>query len=131
MRQFANPSGFSLVEVLVASGMLAGAVLTVSQLFAATVTSTADARATGEASVVAWQKIEQLRSLAFGSDQTGVPVTDVTSDTAAVPERASGGTGLTGVAGSLERDTPGYVDFVDLFGEPLGGGPPAPAGTRY
>jgi type II secretory pathway pseudopilin PulG len=123
--------GFSLVEVIVAAGLLAGAVLSVAQLFAAATTATADARATGEATALAWQKAEELRSLAFGSDDAGVPVTDTSSDTASVPERPAGGTGLSAVAGALERDTEGNVDYLDELCQPLGGGPQPPRGARY
>lgn len=115
-RQVDSPSGFSLIEVLVASGMLAGALLTMSQLFATAVASTAEARATSEAATLAWQKLDELRSYAFGSDDAGAPVTDAA---------------LHGLAGSLDRDTAGYVDYVDALSEPVGNGPPAPAGTRY
>jgi prepilin-type N-terminal cleavage/methylation domain-containing protein len=126
--------GFSLVEVLVASGVLAAAVLSVAQLFVAATGATASARDTGEAAVLAWQKVEQLRSLAFGFDDAGVPITDTTTDTAAAPERPVGGSGLrASPAGVLARDTPGHVDFLDAWAQSLGGGGGAqpPPGTRY
>jgi prepilin-type N-terminal cleavage/methylation domain-containing protein len=128
--------GFSLVEVLVASGVLAAAVLSVAQLFVAATGATASARDTGEAAVLAWQKVEQLRSLAFGSDDAGVPITDTTTDTAAAPERPVGGSGLrASPAGVLVRDVPGHVDFLDAWAQSLGGGGAGgaqpPPGTRY
>jgi type II secretory pathway pseudopilin PulG len=128
--RFADIRGFSLIEVVIASGLLAGSVLTVAQLFATASEATAGARATGEAAVLAWQKIEQLRSLAFGRDAAGQPIDDTESDTAAVPERAAGGSGLR-VGGALDRDADGWVDFLDGFGQPLGGGAVPPAGARY
>src|SRR5207344_810990 len=89
-----SSSGFSLIEVMIASAVLAGAGLSIAELFAAATASTAQARETGEATMLAWQKVEQLRSLAFACDGAGQPVTDRSFDTAAVPERAFGGTGL-------------------------------------
>jgi prepilin-type N-terminal cleavage/methylation domain-containing protein len=132
MRSLASTRGFSLIEVMVASAVLAGAVLSAAQLFAAATASTADARAVGEGTVLAWQKLEQLRSLAFTSDDLGMPVTDASTDTAASPERPFGGTGLNpSPAGTLVRDTDGYVDYLDGHGTLLGGGAPLPAAARY
>jgi hypothetical protein len=42
--------------------------------------------------VLATQKMEQLRALAWTSDALGVPISDLT-DTAVVPHSSSGGTG--------------------------------------
>lgn len=132
MQSLASPRGFSLIEVMVASAVLAGAVLSAAQLFAAAAASTADARVVSEGTVLAWQKLEQLRSLAFTSDDLGMPVTDATTDTAAFPERPFGGTGLTpSPPGTLLRDTAGYVDYLDAHGTPLGGGARPPAAARY
>jgi prepilin-type N-terminal cleavage/methylation domain-containing protein len=132
MQRFRNPDGFSLLEVMVASAVLAGAVLSAAQLFAVATSSNADARATSEAAMLAWQKVEQLRSLAFTSDDAGMPVTDSSADTAAETIDALGGPGLgASPAGALERDTEGYVDYLDEFGVSLGGGPRAPRGARY
>ncbi len=68
-------------------------------------------------SVLAQQKMEQLRALTWGVDDLGRPLTDTTSDTTTVPERPAGGTGLSPSPGNtLAMDTPGYCDFVDAFG---------------
>ena len=132
MRSFSSARGFSFLEVMVAAAVLGGAVLSVAQLFAAATASTADARSVSEGTVLAWQKVEQLRSLAFTNDDAGGPITDTTPDTAADPERAFGGTGLSvSPDDALDRDVPGYVDYLDARGEPLGGGTPPPPGTRY
>jgi prepilin-type N-terminal cleavage/methylation domain-containing protein len=135
-RQATDVRGFSLVEVLVAVGVLAAAVLSVVQLFATATAATASARDTGEAAVLAWQKVEQLRSLAFGTDDAGLPITDTTTDLAAAPERPVGGPGLGGSpAGVLARDTSGHVDYLDAWAQSLGGGGAGgaqpPPGTRY
>jgi prepilin-type N-terminal cleavage/methylation domain-containing protein len=132
MRSRGGNAGFSLLEVMVASSVLAGAVVAAAQLFAVATASNADARTTSEATMLAWQKIEQLRSLAFTSDEAGQPITDVDADTAAEPPAAFGGAGLSpSPAGALDRDTDGYVDYLDGFGVPRAGGARAPRGVRY
>jgi prepilin-type N-terminal cleavage/methylation domain-containing protein len=132
MRSRRGEAGFSLLEVMVASTVLAGAVVAVAQIFAIATASNAEARATSEATMLAWQKIEQLRSLAFTRDDAGQPITDEGADTAAEPPGAFGGTGLgSSPAGTLDRDTGGYVDYLDGFGESRGGGARPPGGVRY
>jgi prepilin-type N-terminal cleavage/methylation domain-containing protein len=132
MRHIESPSGFSLIEVMVASAILGCAVLSIAQLVATSTGSTAGARAVSEATLLAWQKIDELRSLAFAFDGAGQPVTDETSDTATEPPRTSGGTGLTpSSSDTLRRDTAGYVDYLDTLGRQLGGGDRPPPGTRF
>jgi Tfp pilus assembly protein PilV len=57
-----DEAGFSLVEVLVATSLVAGALVSLAQLFVLAVMANDSARRTSEASVFAEQKIEQLRS---------------------------------------------------------------------
>ena len=136
MHSITSSRGFSLIEVMVASAILGCAVLSVAQLMAAATGSTAGARGVSEATLLAWQKLDQLRSLALTFDDAGQPVADLSTDTAAQPERAFGGTGLAVSGdGTLSRDTGGYVDYLDALGQPLGGGALGiggpPPGTRY
>ena len=85
------------------------------------------------ASVLAQQKMEQLRALTYGFDALNLPVTDSTTNLASVPEAPTGGTGLApSPAGALDANTVGYVDYVDANGASLGGGTPVPPnGTVY
>jgi prepilin-type N-terminal cleavage/methylation domain-containing protein len=121
MRAFESSSGFSLIEVMVASAILACAVLSIAQLAAASTRSTAGARAVSEATFHAWQKLDQLRALAWTFDDAGAPV----SDAGLAPSPA----------GALTQDTAGWVDYLDAWGQSLGGAAAAdgrpPAGTRY
>lgn len=113
--------GFSLVEVIVAACLLAVALCTLAQLFVIGIQSNLDARRMTEATVLAQQKLEELRSLAWGIDEHGIPVTDTTSDTAADPVQRDGGTGLSASPPTaLQANTPGFVDYVDRFGHKLG-----------
>ena len=69
--------------------------------------------------------MEQLRSLAWSVDASGAAVSDTSTDLTATPERSGGGVGLSPSPGrALDRDTPGYVDFLDAAGEVL------PAGSQ-
>jgi prepilin-type N-terminal cleavage/methylation domain-containing protein len=119
MQAFNSPRGFSLIEVMVASAILACAVLSVAQVMAVATSSTADARGVGEATLLAWQKVDELRGLAFTFDDAGGPVTD----DALAPSPG----------GTLSRDTSGYVEYLDTLGQRLddGGLAGRPRGARY
>jgi len=125
-------SGFSLVEVLVALGLIAGALVALAQLFAISTESNLASRTTTYAVALAEQKLEELRALTYGFDAGGMPVTDLQSDTSASPETPSGGTGLNPSPGTvLAQNTPGYVDYLDRAGSKLGGGSQPPGGAIY
>jgi type II secretory pathway pseudopilin PulG len=125
-------SGFSLVETLVAASLLATALVALAELMAVAVRTGATARDVTMATTLAQQKLEQLRGLAWGFDALGLPASDVTTDTAVSPERPRGGTGLSpSPAGALQRNTSGYVDYLDAAGRSLGGGDVPPTGTMY
>src|SRR5207244_9821267 len=83
------------------------------------------------ASLLAAQKMEQLRSLTWSVDAGGDPVTDTTTDVAGVAE-TSGGRGLqSSPAGALDHNVAGYCDFLARNGAPLGGGPTPPAAAVF
>jgi prepilin-type N-terminal cleavage/methylation domain-containing protein len=125
--------GFSLVEVLFALVVLSVTVSGLAHLFTLAAYTNARARATTYAAVLAQQKMEQLRSLAYGFDPGGGAVTDVDTDITVQPEFPGGGAGLqSSPPGALAADTAGYVDYVDARGASLGGAAAAPPpGTAY
>ncbi len=126
------PPGFSLLEALVATTILTVAVSALAGLSAMATRANDDAGAMSVATILAGQKMEQLRALAWGFDAAGAPVADTTTDTTVVPPRSSGGTGLSSSdGGALERNVPGYCDFLDAAGRSLGGGADAPSGAAY
>lgn len=130
--KYSSDSGFSLVEVLVASGLLVTAVVTLAQLFGASTRSNLASRNTTHAAVLAEQKVEELRGLTWGFDTLGLPITDTTTDTAVTPETSTGGTGLSpSPPTALQENTPGYVDYVDGFGNKLGTGAQPPANAIW
>ena len=124
--------GFSLIEAMVAAGLLAASFVALVQLFAIAVRSNVEARSVTYATVLAQQKLEQLQALTWGYNAQGLPVSDTTTDTAVNPERPAGGTGLSrSPSTSLRENTPGFVDYIDQFGRSLGGGADAPGGAVY
>jgi prepilin-type N-terminal cleavage/methylation domain-containing protein len=98
--------GFSILEVLVATSIVAVGVCALAQLVALAVHTNLHAKQTTIAAVLAQQKMEQLLS-----------------ETA---------TGLTASpADALGHNLEGYSDFLDAAGHLLGGGPATLAGTVY
>jgi hypothetical protein len=129
---FSDARGFSLAEVIIATGLLAAALVSLAQLIGIAVQSNTSARNTTFATVLAEQKLEQLRALAWGFDVSGLPVSDTTTNTAVTPETPNGGTGLSpSPATSLQENTPGWVDYIDGYGNILGTGQNPPAGALY
>jgi prepilin-type N-terminal cleavage/methylation domain-containing protein len=122
--------GFSLLEVLVATTIMAVALTTLAQLFVMSTNANMGAKSTTYAAVLAQQKMEQLRGLAWGFDSLGLPVTDISTDISVIPEQPAGGTGLS-PGGSLGRNVRGYCDFVDRNGTSLGTGTAPVNGTVY
>ena len=131
-RTSAGERGFSLLEVLFATTMLVVGVAGLAQLFALSTRTNTSARATTFASVLAQQKMEQLRGLTWGFDTLGLPLTDTSTNIAAAVESPTGGTGLTpSPTGTLGSNTNGYVDYLDATGKSLGSGSNAPQGTVF
>src|SRR3712207_6099680 len=89
-----DEAGFSLIEVMVATLIMATGVLTMAGMFGIATQSNASAQRNTYAAVLAEQKLEQLRSLAWGFDVQNLPVSDTSTDTTVVPESPTGGTGL-------------------------------------
>jgi hypothetical protein len=94
--------------------------------------SNRSARAGSDATVLALQKIEQLRGLAWGVDVSGAPISDLSTDTTRPVEMPTGGTGLSLSPGNtLTSNTNGWFDYVDRSGNVLGGGTEMLAGAVY
>jgi len=127
-----SESGFSLIETMVATGLLAGAVVVLGQMFAIAMADTTSARTGTFAAVLAEQKMEQLRGLTWGFDIIGLPLTDTTSNIALPIQSAAGGPGLSpSPSDSLRSNVDGYVDYIDQFGRIIGGGTTVPGATVY
>lgn len=127
-----SEAGFSIVEVLVATGLLASALVALAQLFAIATTTNANARSSTITMILAEQKIEQLRGLQYTFDRVGLPVQDTETDLAVYPPLATGGKGLSPhTDNTLQVNTDGYVDYLDHYGRTLGGGTVIPENTAF
>jgi type II secretory pathway pseudopilin PulG len=124
--------GFSLVEVLVASAVLMTGLIAVAQMFVMSTHKNMDARRVTTTAVLAQQKIEQLRALAWGFDEFGLPVSDFSSNITITPPASAGGVGVQASPGNtLTMSTPGYVDYLDAYGAWVGTGAAPPNGAVY
>jgi len=113
-------AGFSLIEVIFAIFLLTAVAVGVAQLFAVGTLANFRAKTQTSTTVLAAQKMEQLRGLTWAFDSEGLPVSDVSSrlDT---PVPTGGGPGLNPSPGNtLTQDVAGYVDYLDLHGAYLG-----------
>jgi len=127
-----SEAGFSIIEVLVATGLLATALVALAQLFAIATATNQAARNSTLTMILAEQKIEQLRALQYTFDRVGLPVQDTATDLAVYPPAATGGKGLSPhTDNTLQANTNGYVDYVDHFGRTLGGGTVIPDNTAF
>jgi type II secretory pathway pseudopilin PulG len=68
--------GFSLIEVVMAAGLVAGAFAALAQVLAMSIASDVSARSGSAATVLAAQKMEQLRALPWGARSPGVDYLD-------------------------------------------------------
>lgn len=103
-----SEDGFSLIEAVVAAGIVAGALAALAQMLAMSIANNASARSGSAAMVLAGQKMEQLRARRWDDYSPG------------------GSPGET-----LSGNVAGYVDYVDQWGHILGEGATMPAGTMY
>jgi type II secretory pathway pseudopilin PulG len=125
-----NSHGFSFVEVVVSMGILTVVSLGVAQLFAVSTRVNIIARGQTSTTMLAEQKMEQIRSLTWGFDSTGggLPVSDTSSDLTVYPLTQSGHGLDPSPTDALEHNTAGFVDFVDAGGTWVGTGD-TPTGT--
>ena len=105
MTNTSSTRGFTLVETLIATGLLVTAIAGLAQLFALSVRFTRDSGQFGVALAAAQDKLEALRALRFAYDEGGEIVTDARL-TASPPA-------------SLSEDVPRYVDWLDASGAAL------------
>jgi type II secretory pathway pseudopilin PulG len=108
MWDFRSTAGFSLIEALIATALLAGAIAALAQLVMRSAEQTTRAEHATIASVLAQAKLEELRALPFRFDANGVLI----EDPALAPSAAD----------SLDADSPPHVEALDRFGQPVAAG---------
>ena len=114
-------------------GLLTAVSLGVAQLFALSTRNNLTAKNQTSTTAMAQQKMEQLRGLTFGFDLAGqgLPVTDTTTNVAVWPVTNDGSGLNASPSDSLERNTEGFVDFLDRNGQWVGTGTNVPASAAY
>jgi hypothetical protein len=126
-----DPVGSALLEVVVAAGLLVTVAVGVSQLVSRAIRASVVARSGTTTAVLAAQKMEQLRGLSWSSAADGLPISDLTTDLSSEPATSSGPGLARSPAGTLETNSPPYVDYVDAMGTWVGNGPSPPGTAVY
>jgi Tfp pilus assembly protein PilV len=108
--------GFSLIEAVLAAGMLASLAVGVAQVFAVSARGSSIARVQTMAAILAAQKMEQLRSLTWAHAPGGEPLSDTATDLTSDPPTGAGRGLQPAPAGSLDADVPLYVDYLSASG---------------
>ena len=127
----AGEAGFSLIETMIATMLLATALAGTAQLIAVATKGNIAARRTTFATTLAQEKMEQLRGLAWGFDALGLPISDYRTNLTTDPAGADG-VGLSPSPGdALSSNVMGYVDYLDGAGNSLGGGATPPLAAAY
>ena len=130
---YSNSRGFTLVEVVIAMGLLTAVSLGVAQLFAASTRANLSARTSTSTTAMAEQKMEQIRSLTWGFDTAGqgLPVSDTTTNLTVYPMTTNGSGLNPSPADALESNTTGFFDFLDAEGSWVGTGTNTPPTAAY
>jgi type II secretory pathway pseudopilin PulG len=124
-------SGFSLIETMIATMLLATALVSTAQLMVIAIRGNTAAQRSTFTTTLAQDKLEQLRGLAWGYDELGLPINDYTTNLGVNPP-TDNGVGLSPSPGdALASNMTGYVDYLDRSGTVLGGGPTPTVGTVY
>ena len=126
-----SEAGFSLIETMVATMLLATALVSVAQLLVVATRGNMAAQKSTFAATLAQEKMEQLRGLAWGFDEIGLPINDYTTNLAVDPADNTGAGLSPSPDNALSSNVDGYVDYVDRFGNTLGGGPNPLPNTVY
>ncbi len=130
-RARSHDAGFTLIEICVAMALLALAATGVAQMFGVAIAATEGARVQSSTTMLASQKLEQLRALTWAVDAGGLPLGDGTTNLAVEPH-TTGGPGLSiSPSNVLDVSTAGYVDYLSFRGEWVGTGATPPATARY
>jgi prepilin-type N-terminal cleavage/methylation domain-containing protein len=128
-----NSRGFSLVEVIISMALLTTVSLGVAQVFASSTRTNLVARGQTSTTSMAAQKLEQLRGLTWGFDLQGqgLPLSDTTTNLSVYPPTATGGGLNPSPTTSIDQNTAGFVDYLDVNGTWVGTGTTPAAGAVY
>jgi type II secretory pathway pseudopilin PulG len=128
--------GFALLEVLITAGIVITIAAGASQIVAIAIRVSHGARARTMSTLLAAEKMEQLRSLAWTYTTTRSPAisissSDVTTDLSTDPASDAGPGLLPSPAGTLQSNVQFHVDYLDGNGCWLGRGTAPPGSAVY
>ena len=131
-----NRSGFALLEVVIASAIIVTVAAGTCVVLTLAIHASRAARTRTIATIVASEKMEQLRSLSWTHITTRAPAismsaSDVTTDLSTEAATDEGSGLLRSPAGTLDANIVGYVDYLDAGGRWVGRGPSVPAAATY
>ena len=131
-----DSAGFALLEVLITAGLVVAVAAGASHILAIAVRASHSTRVRTMTSMLAAEKIEQLRSLTWSHVTTSAPAisissSDFTTDLSNDPATDSGPGLLPSPPGTLEANVAGYVDYVDGAGRWVGAGGSPPSSVVY
>jgi type II secretory pathway pseudopilin PulG len=131
-----NSAGFALLEVLITAGLVVAVAAGGSHVLAIAVRANHGARVRTMASMLAAEKIEELRSLTWSHVTTSSPAisissSDVTTDLSRHPATDSGPGLLPSPPGTLDANVAYYVDYVDGAGRCIEGDDSPPLSAVY
>jgi len=131
-----NRSGFALLEVVIASAIMTTVATGTCVVLTLAIHASQAARTRTIATIIASEKMEQLRSLSWTHITTRAPAismsaSDVTTDLSNEPATDDGLGLLRSPAGTLDANIVGYVDYLDADGRWVGRGASVPATAVY
>lgn len=131
-----DTAGFALLEVVVTAALVVTIAAGASHILSIAVRASHDARVRTMAAILAAEKLEQLRSLAYTHSTTVSPAisissSDVTTDLSTDPATDAGPGLLPSPPETLDRDTAYYVDYLDGTGRIASGGGSPPAAAAF
>lgn len=127
----ADDSGSSLVEALTAAAVVITISTGVALLIVRSTRAIWTAGTRSVAVAAAQQKLEQLTALEWRTDAAGIRRSDLSSDLSVDPPAASGSGLQPSPSGSLDRNIPGFADFVGRDGQWRGRGSAPIPGTAF
>jgi len=126
-----DDTGSSLLEALTAAAVIITISTGVALLIVRSTRAVWIAGVASAAAVVAQQKLEQLTALEWRTDAAGIRRSDQSSDLSVDPPASSGSGLQPSPSGSLDRNIPGFVDFVGREGQWRGRGSVPVQGTAF
>ena len=126
MSRTASFSGFTLIEVLIAIGILVMAAVSLAQILVLAAKATRAGREQTTASILAAAKMDQLRALSWTVDAS-----DLSTNVSHPPLGADGAGLIASPADALTRNSPPYVDYLDDGGSWVGNGAEPPGNAVF